>query len=176
MDILKTSLLNKYPQSRFYFHLENIAAFGSFKKRLVENNSAGILRYQRKVADEDQRYLFVEDSVLFERLFGEIVAVDVKKRELAGIGYWIVLVRFANRTIAHLEFCVGSEVALQMEWNGVHQLLSFDSELQLGLKYTGGQNDSLEVLPELLQESSYSAVEITDDYEKWQRYLFGEGV
>ncbi|UUX35038.1 hypothetical protein [Fundicoccus culcitae] len=159
-------MINKYPHERLYLQLENLAGFSALKRRLLEARTVGILRYQRKVASETQRYLFVEDCLVFERLFGEVVAVDVARRAT----YWIVLLRFADRTIAHLEFCAGDVEAVNVEWNGVHQLLVFDSELQQGFKVSGGENYALRVVPKVFCERE--AIEA--DFRRWQGYLFGE--
>lgn len=159
-------MINKYPHERLYLQLENLAGFSALKDRLLETKTVGILRYQRKVKNEGQKYLFIEDCLVFERLFGEVVAVDVVKRAT----YWIVLLRFSDRTIAHLEFYVGNEEAINVEWNGVNHLLMFDSEVQQGFKVSGGENYALRMVAEVFCERE--AIEA--DFRRWQGYLFGE--
>ena len=100
--------------------------FYTLLKECVSKEHAlnGVIRYRRCGPEN----LLVEDIVALSKLLGSCQQMTVKQRTLKGVSYMIVLCKFGDSVIAHLEYWQQPEEHIELELSTAQQIFDFNSK------------------------------------------------
>ena len=112
--------------SGYTFCLLQAYPFYSLLKECVSKEQAlnGVLRYRRCGPEN----LLVEDIIAFTELLGSCQQMTVKQRTLKGVSYMIVLCKFGDSVMAHLEYWQQPEERIELELSTAQQIFDFNSK------------------------------------------------
>lgn len=113
-----------------YLELETYPFFRRFKE-LMESQSEpkGVFRYRRMCKQDTAESLLIEDLFVITSLFGDPDRVHVKRtvRNIFPF-HVIVTLKFPNGTMAHVEYTLTDKEQIELEWNGIQQIVEFCSD------------------------------------------------
>ena len=115
---------------RMYFDLE-CYPFYQKAKEIIEKKTApkGVFRYRRVVGKEDYESLMISDVFVLLSLLGEPQDIQVKMTDQTRTpAHTILSVNFGGGTMAHIEFTVGTQERIELEWSATNSILEFDSD------------------------------------------------
>ncbi|WP_172369959.1 hypothetical protein [Sporosarcina jiandibaonis] len=114
---------------RVYFDLESYS-FYQKAKEVIEKGKAskGVFRY-RRIIRNDYESLVIGDLFVLFSLFGEPRDIQVKiTDQTLTPAHTILTLNFGEGTLAHVEFTVGADDRIELEWSGINTILEFDSD------------------------------------------------
>lgn len=113
-----------------YFELEVFPFIQSFFK-IVKNEThpRGVFRFRRTSRKESLQSSMAGELFLFSSLFGELKDIHIKKTDSSKVPrHIIIMINFENGTMAHIEYTVGDQEKIELEWSGIRNIVEFDSD------------------------------------------------
>ncbi|WP_277585284.1 hypothetical protein [Psychrobacillus antarcticus] len=125
-------LMEKYRNEQIfvYFELEALSFFQSFAQ-IVKNdaNPKGVFRFRRTINRENLQPLIAGDLYVFSSLFGVPKDIHIKKTDSSKAPrHIIIMINFGGGTMAHIEYTVGDQEKIEVEWSGIKNIIEFDSD------------------------------------------------
>lgn len=124
--INKIMPFNKHSKSgdQVYFDLVAYPFFERIHAAItVQEDKCGVLRFRRSGPSNES----IGDLVVLSQLFGQITDVHHVNREIEGMMHSIILCRFGDQVIAHIEYTSSSSERIEFEFSSPHQIIEFDS-------------------------------------------------
>lgn len=122
----KITPLHRYSKSgdKVYFDLASYPFFERVHASITaQENKCGVLRFRRSGPTNES----VGDLVVLSQLFGKINNVHRVVRELEGKMHSIILCKFGDEVMAHIEYTTSSYERIEFEFSSPHQIIEFDS-------------------------------------------------
>lgn len=88
-----------------------------------QGNNCGVLRFRRSGPSNE----CIGDLFVLSQLFGDISQVYSVRRELESKMHCIILCKFGNEVVAHIEYTTDSIERIEFEFSSSHQIIEFDS-------------------------------------------------
>ena len=116
--------------SNIYFELENYPFFEKAIEIIgAQNKPKGVFRYRRITKTDKDESLLVEDIAVITALFGDPKSAYVKRTDNHVKPYHVIVtLNFGNGTMAHVEYTLANKNQIELEWNGIEQILEFNSD------------------------------------------------
>lgn len=113
-----------------YFELDVLPFFRVFTEIFKkEVNPRGVFRYRRAIQEERFLSTIVGDLYVITSLFGEQKDIHIKHSNLSLIPrHIIIMINFGGGTMAHIEYTVGVQEKIELEWSGIKNIIEFDSD------------------------------------------------
>ena len=113
-----------------YFELEALSFFQSFTQIVKnETNPRGVFRFRRTINRENNQPLIAGELYVFSTLFGVPKDIHIKKTDSSKAPrHIIIMINFGDGTIAHIEYTVGDQEKIELEWSGIKNIIEFDSD------------------------------------------------
>lgn len=113
-----------------YFELEAFPFFRSFTQIVKnETNPRGVLRFKRISSKESLQSMIAGELYVFSSLFGEPKDIHIKKTDSSEAPrHIIIMINFGGGTMAHIEYTVGNQEKIELEWSGIKNIIEFDSD------------------------------------------------
>ena len=123
---------------RVYFDLESYSFYQKAKEVIGKGAPKGVFRYRRVIGNKDYESLVIGDLYVLLSLFGEPQDVQVKMTDRTPApAHTILTLNFGEGTIAHIEFTVGTEERIELEWSSIKTILEFDSNQTRAIQPAG---------------------------------------
>ena len=120
-----------------YFDLESYP-FYQKTIEIIKTAPKGVFRYRRIVEKEDYESLMIGDVFVLLSLLGEPQDIQVKKTDQTRTpAHTILTVNFGGGTLAHIEFTVGAQERIELEWSATNSILEFDSDQMRSIQPDG---------------------------------------
>ncbi|SDN57012.1 hypothetical protein SAMN05518871_10632 [Psychrobacillus sp. OK028] len=113
-----------------YFELEAFPFFHSFSQIIKnEPQPKGVFRFRRTSSKESLQSLMAGELYMFSSLFGELKDIHINKTDSSKVPrHMIIMLHFENGTMAHIEYTVGNQEKIELEWSGIKSIVEFDSD------------------------------------------------
>lgn len=113
-----------------YFDLENYPFYQKAQELLSKgDNSKGVFRYRRMVNKDEGNSLLAEDFYILSSLLGDPEDIKIKQTDSKIIpSHTIITINFGGDKMAHIEYTVTNQERIELEWNGIKNIIAFDSD------------------------------------------------
>lgn len=112
-----------------YFDLASYSFYREAKQIIQEGEDLrGVLRFRRTVISKEDISLLAGDLFVLNKLLGGYEEIFVKKTKPSDkVFHIIVLLKFKNGAMAHVECTRTREERIEFEWSGLNDIIEFDS-------------------------------------------------
>ncbi|MEK4229394.1 hypothetical protein [Solibacillus sp. FSL H8-0538] len=152
-------ILNEARAKYVYFDLALYPFFAGVKNAVGDQEKSGVVRFRRTGLESK----LVGDIYVLSKLFGKPSQTHVKIREIERKAHIIVLLKFGQSIMAHIEFTTGGNERLEFEYSSPQQIIEFDSDEMRPVLPTTKTKLPLMYTVDAITET---AVEITDELKQ----------